>query len=283
MDSLTKRLVDLGLAQPPKFVVGGLQYETITGSSAYGVATDSSDLDVYGFCIPPKEVMFPHLKGEVPGFGTQTQRFDVWQQHHMLDAIADDGAGCEYDLSVYSIARYFQLCMDNNPNMIDSLFTPDDCVVFSTEIGRHVRAHRSLFLHRGAFQKFSGYAYSQISKMKSKQPEGKRKELVERFGFDVKFAYHVVRLVEEARQILAEGDMDLRRNADILKSIRAGEWTLEDIERHFAEAEPELRRLYEISPLPYRPDEAAIKELLLNCLEMHYGSLTDCVVRSTRR
>lgn len=39
------------------------------GSIAYGVFADQSDRDIYGFCILPKEDVFPHLAGEIPGFG----------------------------------------------------------------------------------------------------------------------------------------------------------------------------------------------------------------------
>ena len=32
------------------------------------------------------------------------------------------------------------------------------------------------------------------------------------------------------------------------------------------------------SPLPARPNEEAVRDLLLKCLEAHYGSLDKCVV-----
>jgi len=40
------------LIQPPKFLPDNTHYLTITGSQAYGIATDKSDFDVYGWCIP---------------------------------------------------------------------------------------------------------------------------------------------------------------------------------------------------------------------------------------
>ena len=36
------------------------------------------------------------------------------------------------------------------------------------------------------------------------------------------------------------------------------------------------------SKLPYKPDEKKIKELLLNCLEHHYGNLSNCIVLQDR-
>ena len=68
--STLQRLTDRGLIKPPRWLPGNVQYETIMGSVAYGVSSDTSDVDVYGWAIPPKDDVFPHLRGEMPGFGT---------------------------------------------------------------------------------------------------------------------------------------------------------------------------------------------------------------------
>src|SRR3954464_6079232 len=60
--STLERLTDRGLARPPRWLPGNVQYETIMGSVAYGVSSDTSDVDVYGWAIPPKEDIFPHLQ-----------------------------------------------------------------------------------------------------------------------------------------------------------------------------------------------------------------------------
>lgn len=278
MASKTGHLTQQGLIQPPKFLASNIHYETMMGSVAYGVSDDTSDLDIYGFCIPPKNVVFPHLNGEILGFGRQIKRFDQYQQHHINDPSARGGKGQSVDISIYNIVKYFQLCMENNPNMIDSLFTPLRCVLHTTEIGNMVRERRRIFLHKGSWHKFKGYAYSQLHKMSSKNPTGKRKEIREQFGFDVKFAYHVVRLIHEVEQILIEGDLDLTKHREQLKSIRRGEWTEDAIRKYFEEKEQELEKAYTDSALPHSPDEDQIKTLLLECLEHHYGSLQECVV-----
>lgn len=275
MSSVTQRLAKMGLITPPDYLPTNVHYETKMGSIAYGVATDESDVDVYGFGIPPKTIIFPHLAGEIHGFGRQIQRFEQYQKHH----VKDESTGKEWDLAIYNIVKYFALCMDNNPNMIDSLFTPQHCVLHATAVGQHVRENRRLFLHKGAWHKFKGYAYSQLHKMATKNPTGKRKEMHERYGYDVKFAYHVVRLLDEAEQILTAGDIDLSRNAEHLKAIRRGEVPEADIRAWATEKERSLESLYEASTLPYGPDEGRIRTLLLECLEMHYGRLgPECVV-----
>lgn len=279
MSSKTQYLIKKGLLRsPPKFLETGVQYEVVMGSIAYGVAEDYSDMDVYGFAIPPRDWVFPHLRGEVAGFDDEGPLFDQIQQHHLLDKDALGGKGREYDITIYSIIKYFKLLMDNNPNIIDSLFVPRNCILYSTAVGELVREHRKQFLHKGCWATFKGYAYSQIHKMRTKEPEGKRKVIVDKYGYDVKFAYHVVRLLNEVEQILVEHDMDLARNKEQLKAIRRGDWSQQEVESYFARKETELETLYLNSALPAQPDKKAVKELLLNCLEQHYGSLTDCVV-----
>lgn len=270
--SIIRALYKKGLIRPPQFLPEHVHYETVMGSIAYGVASESSDMDIYGFCIPPKESLFPHLRGEIPGFGTPGPRFEQYQQHHIQDN------NHEYDIVIYSIVKYFQLCMQNNPNMIDSLFTPLRCVRHCTPVGHQVRDHRKLFLHKGCWHTFRGYAWAQLHKMESQHRIGTRKDSIERYGYDVKFAYHVVRLIGEVEQILATGDLDLERDREVLKAIRRGEWSLEKIETWFSQRESSLQSLYEKSSLPPSPPEEKIKGLLLSCLEEHYGSLSECVV-----
>ncbi len=282
MSSTTQKLTERELIRPPAFVPMNTHYETITGSVAYGVSSDTSDMDVYGFCMPPKNMLFPHLAGEIMGFGRQIQRFEQYQQHHIEDKDALAGKGRSYDITIYSIVKYFQLCMENNANMIDSLFTPLDCVLHITKIGNMVREARKMFLHKGSWHKFKGYAYAQLGRMKDKNPIGKRKELVDKFGYDVKHGYHVMRLLDEAEQILTEGDIDIRRNREQLKAIRRGELPEEDLRRMAAEKEAALEQVYLTSPLQYKPDESKIKELLLQCIEEHYGSLAGVIVTDDR-
>ncbi len=197
----TKKLEEQKLIQPPKFLTSNIHYETIMGSMAYGTSADDSDIDMYGFCIPPKNDVFVHLAGEIRGFGKQKQRFEQYQEHHIQ-----------------------QIRIKENT-------------------------------------------------------QGKRKELIERFGYDVKYATHTVRLLDEIEQILTEGDLDMERNVEQLKSIRRGEWKEQEVFDYFTRKERDLETLYTNSKLRYSPDEPKVKELLLNCLEHHYGSLDECVVR----
>lgn len=279
MSSIVHKLEARKLIHPPKFLSSNTIYEVLMGSVAYGVSSDTSDMDVYGICIPYKNEIFPHLKGEIPGFGRQKQKFEQFQQHHIKDEIPKK----QYDITIYNIVKYFTLAMENNPNIVDSLFVPNSCVLYSNLIGQHIRENRKIFLHKGAFHKFKGYAYSQQSKIKTnKTTDSTRRELIDKYGYDVKYAYHLIRLTDEIEQILTLGDLDLQRAKEQMKSIRRGEWKEQDIYDWFTQKELQLERLYVDSSLPHSPDEGRIKSLLVECLEMHYGSLDKCIKLDVR-
>lgn len=360
MSSTTQQLIKKGLApDAPSFIATNVMYETIMGSHAYGVADTSvktkvPDFDVYGWCIPPKEYVFPQASGHIIAFGEKPgtmitfgpcfKGFEQYQRHHMMDVDALGGAGKEWDIQIYNIVKYFELCRENNPNMIDSLFTPDNCVLHCTNIGQMVRDKRRLFLSKLAWKKFRGYAQAQLKKMNDKVFDGTKqleklrafeeahnldrkitlaeikkaitlksdqrrcdnvsldrlsmRELTEyqrlyedglavssRFeihkfhGFDVKFAYHILRLLDEAEQILLEGDLDLQRAREAMKAVRRGDWTANEIHNWAIEKDKALEAAYTNCKLPERPPVEPIKKLLLDCLENHYGSLGECIVQ----
>lgn len=105
----------------------------------------------------------------------------------------------------------------------------------------------------------------------------KRFEQQKIYNCDLKFLYHVVRLLNECEMILTEGTLDLQRNREQLKAIRRGEWTIEQIKKYFDDKERQLEEVYNKSELPHSPDEGKIKKLLIQCLEHHFGNLDTAI------
>ena len=282
MPSVLRRLVKHDLIHPPPWLMDNLIFEGVSGSTAYGCNDeDDTDEDLVGMAIPPKDMVFPHLAGYIPGFGTKPPTFNNFQQHH----INFQETKRQYDVCVYGIVKFFQLCRDNNPNMLELLYLPKRCIHHSTLVYEHIRTHRKLFLHRGCFKKFSGYAHSQLKKMgqPGEKRSAKRRATVQAYGFDTKFAYHIVRLLLECEQLFVEQHLTLDRDREIFKAIRRGDWSMDKIREWFDTKEKDMERLYHADEkevaLPYYPDEEAIKQVLIECLEMHYGSLSKAVSR----
>ena len=269
MQHFTTKAVAEGFIEPPEWLPKSVVYETLRGSHAYGADTPESDTDVLGICVPPKEIVFPHLAGEIMGFGRQKKRFREFGSVQFESDQFGDLSG-ELDLSVLSIVFFFHECMDNQPNRLETLYSPEHCVLTSTKVSEHMRDNRDLFLHQGAMWRFTGFAKSQIAKMRKKDRSEKRL---------FKYGYNAVRMVLEGEQIIKEGTLVLDDKVDTLLAVREGDWTFDEIEEFCDQKETELREIYdtENAAVPYRPNEDAIKTLLLECLEEYYGSLDGCI------
>lgn len=264
------------LIHPPKWLGANTIYMAIAGSESYGANTNTSDKDIQGICIPPKDDIFPHLRGEIFGFGKQKHRFEVYQEHH----ITNPDNQIEYDFSIYSIVKFFQLAMENNPNMLDIISVPTRCIIHITKIGQMIYDNRKIFYHAGCFHRYRGYAFSQFSKLErgANRTNEKRADDIQKYGYDTKFLMHIIRLALECEQLLLTGELILDRDSQMLLSIRRGEWSLEQGKKWWEEKERALEIAYSnCKVLPHVPNENAIKQLLLNCLEQHYGSLSNVI------
>ena len=114
------------------------------GSHAYGTALPTSDQDFRGVAIPPREYFYGYLN-----------RFEQAEIRG------------EQDVVVYDVRKFVALAADCNPNIIELLFTdPSDWVMDDYE-WRELHRARDLFLSQKAVHTFTGYAYSQLNRIRS--------------------------------------------------------------------------------------------------------------------
>lgn len=114
------------------------------GSHSYGTNLPTSDDDYKGFAIPPKAYWHGYAK-----------RFE--QAEFKGDP----------DMVVYDIRKFFKLAADCNPSIIEVLFTDPSDHQIVHPLGAVVLQNRDLFISRKAKFTFSGYAVSQLKKIKS--------------------------------------------------------------------------------------------------------------------
>ncbi len=112
-------------------------FESVAGSRAYGTQTPQSDLDIRGvFVLPPVRFY---------GFAPPVQVNDA-----------------THDVTFYELGRFLDLLSKNNPNVLELLGSPDDCVRFQHPM--FARLQPRTFLSKRCRDSFAGYAMGQIRK-----------------------------------------------------------------------------------------------------------------------
>ena len=114
-----------------------LLFECISGSKAYGLSTPQSDTDIKGVFYLPKE------------------------QFYGLDYTAQVNNETN-DEVYYELGRFVELLSKNNPNLLELLATPDDCVLYKHPLMEHLTI--DMFLSQLCKDTFAGYAFTQIKK-----------------------------------------------------------------------------------------------------------------------
>jgi len=116
---------------------GLLLFECISGSKAYGLNTAQSDTDLKGVYYLPKAQFYG--LDYIPQISNETS-----------------------DEVYYELGRFVELLIKNNPNILELLASPDDCILYKHAIMN--RLHISMFLSKLCKETFAGYALTQIKK-----------------------------------------------------------------------------------------------------------------------
>lgn len=96
-----------------------------------------------------------------------------------------------------------------------------------------------------------------------------RAMLEEKFGYDTKHAYHLVRLIRMCREILTTGVVLVKRpDREELLAIRNGAWTYDQLIEFAEREEQKLNELYNMSNvLPKSPDKEMLDKLCIKLVE----------------
>lgn len=122
---------------------GLLIYEYIRGSHAYGLQKPdgTSDIDTAGVYIEPIE--------QILGLGLDFQ-----------EQIEDE----KHDNVWFSLRKFMEMLLSSNPTVLESLFIPEDKILYEHPIMTEIKKHRNAFVTKACFKPFMGYAKTQIIK-----------------------------------------------------------------------------------------------------------------------
>lgn len=229
----------------PSFVYENLNYLVLMGSTAYGCATPESDIDVYGFCTP--------TLGATIGF--PDKKFDQFDSDHVDTPCGDT------DYNIYSVVKYFAMLVNNNPNIMDSLFVPDRCVLYANDFAKEMRYERHAFLSKRLVKNTLAYADSEFKVIQKKGRAEKRAALYDKYGYDTKTAYHCLRLLTQAEQALTYGDLSLDSNGSHYREIRNGVYSYDKFMEVVVDFRNKIEFYLETSGLNDEPDMTTIVDI----------------------
>jgi len=304
-------IIDLIIKKSPhlNWLSSNTEFLTLHGSRAYNTHTHTSDYDYKGICICPKKYYL--------GFQ------DNFEQAELK----------EPDSVVYEIKKFFNLASQCNPNIIEVLFCDEKDYIFVTDIGQEILENKNIFLSKKIKHTFSGYAVSQLNRIKSHKKyllnppkfkptrkdfglseslskedqlalysdnyhhindllnkekkyydakkhwdqyenwkinrNPKRAFYEEKFGYDTKHAYHLVRLMRMCKEILLTGKVIVKRpDREELLEIRNGYWSYERLIEFAENEEKQINKIYNSSNvLSEKPDLTKINNLCIKLIE----------------
>jgi predicted nucleotidyltransferase len=225
----------------------------IGGSTQHGASiAESSDTDWYGIFIPPKEKTlgidsFEHFV--FPG--------DV---SHRTRANRNTD---ELDIALHSLQKWAGMAAKGNPTVLSFLYAQGLGAV-SEEWVKILQA-RELFLCKSHYKPFIYYAQDQMERLMGLrgQKNINRDKLVDEFGYDTKYAMHIIRLLSEAKELMTDGKITYPRpEVELLKDIRRGKYKLLDIRQMGEQLNAEIITAAEHSSLPDSIDRGKISSLI---------------------
>ncbi len=238
-----------------QMALSGEILRTVVGSGVHGIAIPGTDdHDELGiFVEPPTQVLGVGRPCEHYVFRTQPEG-------------ARSGPG-DTDLVVYSLRKYLRLVTKGNPTVLLPLYAPAGDVLVITPLGEELRALAPRVLSQQAVRRFLGYLESQRSRLLgrgSRHGVPNRPELVAKFGYDVKYASHALRLAYQGREVARDGRLTLpmpdRERERVLAVKRGDVPEMGEVLAEIAAVQAEVEEILERgrTPLPVEPDRAAI-------------------------
>lgn len=222
--------------------------EVLVGSRLYGVHGEDSDYDYLGFVVEPPEKILG---------------FSLFEQ---------EGGS---DRTIYGLRKFCHLLLKGNPTLIETLWAPERFHKECSSYGRELLDRRHQFVSKRILRAYLGYMTQQKERLLGTrgQMDVKRKALVEKFGYDTKYAAHLIRLAIMGTILGRTGALQLplaEKHQAIVLDIRHGGWAKEDVIILAENHEREMERLLAESHLPPDPDSGAVEQWMLSVYERQW-------------
>lgn len=228
----------------------------VVGSAVHGCAVDGQDdRDEMAIVLEPPEYVIGLNHFETSVYRTQPEG-------------VRSGPG-DLDLVFHSLRKFARLAAKGNPSIHLLFFVPEDSIIEIDSIGEVLIEKRGMFLSRRVIQAFLGYMQAQRQRLEGTrgQKRNTRPELVDKYGFDTKYAGHIIRLGYQGLEMAQTGTISLpmpdKELRDVL-DVRTGKWDLNKVLTKAGLMERQLKDCLDREcPLPNDPDWEGINEFLI--------------------
>ncbi len=237
----------------------GLMFLAEVGSGVHGITVDggSDDTDYMGITVEPPQC--------ITGLETfsQFQRHTAWDRPGGLRERSGQG---DEDYVVYGLQKFARMALAGNPSILNLLFVPDSAIHFNCLHARELLRNAHWFVSKQAASRYLGYLHRQRLGMTGEiGAKVKRPELVEKFGYDTKYASHALRLGFQGAELLSTGSITLpmpESQREMVLAIKRGEVSKEDALLQIEVVEQALQYMAQYNSLPEHPDRTAVNHWL---------------------
>lgn len=232
------------------------------GSRAMGTDNEFSDNDYMGVAVESKDFVIG---------------LNSWEQDQIKTALPGQRSGHgDVDQTIYSLRKWARLAAKGNPTVLSLLYLPEYIVI--SELGQKLIDNRDIFLSKEAGFRHLGYMTSQrdaMTGMRNKRTN--RPELIHQFGFDTKFAGHLIRLGIQGVELMNEHEVNIPMspaNRIDIQMVREGKVTKEEVLDWADVLKDRLEHAIEYSSLPERTDTDRINSLIIDLQEDYWRAGT---------
>ena len=232
----------------------------VVGSQAYGISSGtSSDRDEKGVCIEPFEWAMGLSTFEQLEFRSAVERTG------QKDAPSGPG---DLDLTIYSLRKFLKLALKGNPTILEMFFIKK-LEKGTNVLGEKLQELAPYIVCRKAGNAYLGYMQAQKRKLQDKEsvPGSERASLVEKYGFDTKYAGHLLRLGMQGVELLTTGKIVLPIdpvNQTLIRSVREGHWPLDHVLESAKELEEQLKHLIDHSTILSEPNVEVVEDWMID-------------------
>ena len=230
--------------------------EVVVGSTLHGTAVDDGleDLDMMAIVVErPRQFL---------GFSPT----DTWVHRTKPDGVRSEAG--DIDLAVYGLRKYLHLALKGNPTILLALFAPQQFVKRYDVRGMQLQALHPYIVSKQCYSPWRGYMKQQHERLLGLRGQRNvtRPELVNKYGYDTKYASHIVRLGLQGEEILTTGKMTLpmpQGQRDLCVKIRTGGYSLAGVSELIIDVEKRIEAAKDASKLPENPERKTVEKWML--------------------